>query len=62
MQKFAAEGCRVIATDLNEKKLRQELSSVEGVTTYKLDVTSAEQIKALAEKVGSIDILFNCVG
>ena len=54
---FAAEGARVIATDLN-------VDSLKGLDaeTHALDVLSTEAVEALAKKVGPIDILFNCAG
>ena len=54
---FAAEGARVIATDIDPKAL-------EGLAgeTRKLDVRSTEAVDALAREVGPIDILFNCAG
>jgi len=56
-QAFAAEGARVIATDLNTDLLR-DLSA----ETHKLDVRSTEAVETLAKSVGPIDILFNCAG
>ena len=55
---FAAEGARVIATDINVDALK----NIVGCETRKLDVLQAEEISALAKEVGSIDILFNCAG
>ena len=54
---FAAEGARVIATDIDPKAL-------EGLAgeTRKLDVRSTEAVEALAREIGPIDILFNCAG
>ncbi len=55
---FAAEGARVIATDLDPGKL-------EGLSCFaarKLDVTDAASIAALAREIGAIDVLFNCAG
>ena len=54
---FAAEGARVIATDIDPKAL-------EGLAgeTRKLDVRSTEAVDALAREIGPIDILFNCAG
>src|SRR5580692_5414729 len=54
---FAAEGARVIATDIDPKLL-------EGLAgdTRKLDVRSTEAVEALAREIGPIDILFNCAG
>lgn len=55
---FAAEGARVIATDINLEGL-QELQSCE---IYALDVLKSDEIRMLAEKIGAVDILFNCAG
>jgi 2-keto-3-deoxy-L-fuconate dehydrogenase len=54
---FAAEGARVIATDLNVDSLK----GLEG-ETHGLDARSTEAVEALARVVGPIDILFNCAG
>ncbi len=60
--KFASEGCRVIATDINWDKL-SELDAVDGITTRKLDVRNQAEIEALAEEFGhQLDVLFYCVG
>jgi 2-dehydro-3-deoxy-L-fuconate 4-dehydrogenase len=59
---FAAEGARVIATDLEEKKL-EGIRSVKG---RKLDVRSTAAIEALAKETatefGALDVLVNCAG
>lgn len=55
---FAREGARVIATDINEAAL----SEVQGCETRVLDVLKPDAIKALADELGAIDILFNCAG
>lgn len=54
---FAAEGAKVIATD-------RDLKGLDGLTGEKiqLDVTDTGAIAALAEKVGRLDVLFNCAG
>ena len=54
---FAREGCRVFATDLDASKL-------DGLTgeLLPLDVRSTEAVRALAARIGAIDILFNCAG
>lgn len=57
-QLFADSGAEVIATDINIARL-QELPDVTGRV---LDVTDAQAIHALAEELGSIDVLFNCAG
>ena len=58
---FAAEGAKVYATDINEKLLL-EMSNVSGIRTYRLDVTSQQEIDALKTKIDPIDVLFNCAG
>src|SRR5579871_3491138 len=55
---FAAEGARVIATDLDVAKL----AGIEGAELKQLDVRSSEAVQALAREVGPIDVLFNCAG
>ncbi|HEY1940677.1 MAG TPA: SDR family oxidoreductase [Roseiarcus sp.] len=54
---FAAEGARVIATDI-------DLAGLDGLDAERrrLDVRSSEAIAELAREVGPIDILFNCAG
>lgn len=54
----AAEGARVIATDMNEAAL----AGLAGVETRRLDATDDAAIKALAGELGPIDGLFNCAG
>ena len=56
--RFAAEGGRVIATNVSE----QGLAELPGVETAVLDVTDAAGIAELAERVGAVDVLFNCAG
>lgn len=56
-ERFAREGARVIATDINAEALAQlELE------TRVLDVTDTAAVNALAAALGPIDILFNCAG
>jgi 2-keto-3-deoxy-L-fuconate dehydrogenase len=54
---FAAEGAKVVATDLN-------LDGLKGLAgeTRQLDVRSSEAVAMLAREVGPIDVLFNCAG
>ena len=56
---YAAEGARVIATDINEGKLT-ELG--EGVAVRRLDMTDAEAVRGAIEAAGPLDVLFNCAG
>src|SRR5690606_3760905 len=54
---FVREGARVIATDINE----HALAGLD-CETARLDVTDDQAVKKLAEKVGAVNILFNCAG
>ena len=57
---FAANGAKVIATDINEALVGQIAS--DRIRTVKLDVLDADAIDRVADKAGKIDILFNCAG
>ena len=61
-QAFLAEGAKVIATDLDLKKLK----GLKKATLAKLDVRSSADVQALVKdmsrKVGVIDVLVNCAG
>jgi 2-keto-3-deoxy-L-fuconate dehydrogenase len=57
---FAAEGARVIATDVNETKVREIASDT--IRIAKLDVLHAADIAQAAVDHGPVDILFNCAG
>jgi len=56
-ERLAAEGARVIATDLHIGPLAGS-----GLDARQLDVRDSAQIQTLAEVLGPIDILFNCAG
>ncbi|XP_053559479.1 dehydrogenase/reductase SDR family member 6 [Bombina bombina] len=58
---FAKEGAQVIATDINEEKLKG-LETYKGIKTRVLDVTNKEQIENLCKEVDRIDVLFNVAG
>ena len=59
---FAAEGARVIATDLDAGKLKGLRAAERGA----LDVRSTAAVEALAEEIsrkyGALDVLANCAG
>ncbi len=57
---YAAEGARVIATDVNEVGLASLASP--SITTHRLDATDAEDIVRVAAQAGAVDVLFNCAG
>jgi 2-keto-3-deoxy-L-fuconate dehydrogenase len=58
---FAAEGAEVIATDL-KPELIADLKSKGVAETLALDVLDSKAVKAIADKVGPINVLFNCAG
>ncbi|MCD5994660.1 SDR family oxidoreductase [Pseudomonas sp. CDFA 602] len=55
---FAMAGATVVATDIE----LGNLEGIEGVEAIKLDVTSMQDIQAISERIGPIDVLFNCAG
>jgi len=59
--RFAEEGARVVATDINQAAL-SELADTPGIETELLDVTDAEAIAAAARRNDDVDVLFNCAG
>jgi 2-keto-3-deoxy-L-fuconate dehydrogenase len=60
---FAAEGARVIATDIDMAKLEAAKRDAGGaLDVRRLDVTDAAAVAALAGELGAIDVLFNCAG
>ena len=56
--RYAAEGARVIATDINAGAL----AGLDGCEQRALDVTDAAQIAELVGEVGRIDVLANIAG
>lgn len=60
-ERLAADGGRVIATDINEAALA-ELDAINGITARKLDVMDKSAISALTDDIGPVDVLFNCAG
>jgi len=61
VEAFVKAGAKVIATDINEAKLK-ELDGVAGVATRVLNVLDADAINAAVAEIGRIDVLFNCAG
>lgn len=59
---FAAEGARVIATDINPSLLETLKAEAPGIETAVLDVLDTEAVKRAAAAAGPVDILFNCAG
>lgn len=59
---FAAEGAKVIATDINQEALDKLHAANPKIQTHRLDVTDPHAIVALSAEMGAIDVLFNCAG
>jgi 2-keto-3-deoxy-L-fuconate dehydrogenase len=59
-ERFAAEGARVIATDIN----LEVLGTLKGMnlTTRRLDVLDPAAVAAAQKEIGDIDVLVNCAG
>jgi 2-hydroxycyclohexanecarboxyl-CoA dehydrogenase len=60
-RRLAAEGARVVVTDLDLEAARALASEIDG-EAHALDVTDREQVKAVAEAVGPLDVLVNNAG
>ncbi|MGM8931503.1 SDR family oxidoreductase [Salinicola halophyticus] len=58
VERFLAEGARVIATDIDAAKLE----GLEDAQCHALDVTDAEAVRTLIKSLPPLDILFNCAG
>lgn len=60
---FAAEGAKVIATDIDTAKLDGLKAEGAGkITTRRIDVTKKNEIDAFADETGAVDVLMNCAG
>lgn len=61
---LAAEGARVIATDINGETLAALKAEADGgdLETRRLDVLDPADIAAAAAELGAVDVLFNCAG
>ena len=59
---FANEGANVIATDINEDKLREISKENKDIQMQKLDATSKTEVENFCSNINEIDILFHAVG
>jgi 2-keto-3-deoxy-L-fuconate dehydrogenase len=59
---FAAEGARVIASDINEGGLATLRQAAPRIVTRRLDVMDPAAIAGAAKELGALDVLFNCAG
>ena len=60
--RFAEEGARVWATDINRAALDALAAENPAIGTRELDVRSSAAVEGLAAEVGALDVLFNCAG
>ncbi len=58
---YAEEGAQVWATDINEEALAT-LAGSANIETAKLDVLDSASVTAFFERIGAVDVLFNCAG
>lgn len=58
---LAAEGAKVLATDVNEALL-EGFKGVAGVTTARLDVLDDAAVTKAIDSMERIDVIFNCAG
>jgi 2-keto-3-deoxy-L-fuconate dehydrogenase len=58
----AAEGARVIATDIDAAHLASLAQESPSIQTARLDVCDAAAVQALAASTPALDVLFNCAG
>jgi 2-keto-3-deoxy-L-fuconate dehydrogenase len=59
---LADAGAAVFATDINEDALASLSAERPSITTLRLDVRDPSSIKAVYERTGPVDALFNCAG
>ncbi len=58
---MAKEGASVWATDVNPELLKS-YAGMPNIQTCTLNVLKTAEVEAFAQKVGTIDVLFNCAG
>jgi 2-keto-3-deoxy-L-fuconate dehydrogenase len=59
---LADAGAAVFATDINEEALASLADERSSITPLRLDVRDPSSIKAIHERTGPVDVLFNCAG
>ena len=60
--RFANEGATVLATDINEDKLKDLKKENDNIQIMKLDATNKNEVEAFCSTVDKIDVLFHAVG
>ena len=56
------EGARVIATDIDSGALQTLVEESRNIEAFPMDATEADEILAMAKRVGAPNVLFNCSG
>ena len=59
---FSQEGANVIATDINEEKLKELKIDHPNIQTQILDATNKTAVEKFAQSIEKIDVLFHAVG
>lgn len=59
---MAAEGAQVYATDIDADLVNRLTEEADAITALPLDVTDDSAIQGVLERVGTVDVLFNCAG
>ena len=59
---FNKEGAKVVATDINEEKLKELQKDYPNIQTQILDATNKNAVEKFAQSIEKIDVLFHAVG
>ena len=59
---FVGEGATVWAVDINQAALDELAAEQPSIKSVCLDVCDGEALKPFVDRIGTIDVLFNCVG
>ena len=59
---FNKEGAKVVATDINEEKLKELQKDYPNIQTQILDATNKTAVEKFAQSIEKIDVLFHAVG
>ena len=60
--KFANEGASVLATDINEDRLKDLKKENDNIQVMKLDSTNKNDVEVFCSSIDKIDVLFHAVG
>src|SRR6478735_3362354 len=62
VRRFAAEGARVIAADLDFARAHETCAGLPNATPVKADVTKREDVVAMLARLDHLDVYFNNAG